>query len=248
MRSKYDIYKDEILELFDDGKGYAGISRYLIDKYYLEVSVDYLRKTIKELVRYWIADKDIVDYNIKLAKQKQRLQDLNRIERKSFREDSRFENALVEYNDALIKLLEKNSLEVKLSKIKHETDSVIVCQIADTHFNELVSLDSNKYDFTIAAKRLQKYAHNVKKYAKFHKANKILISITGDLLNSDRRLDEKMAMATNRAKATFLSVHLLKHFILDLNEVSEVQVCCVTNQELTKSLGGSILLQAIITI
>ena len=231
MRSKYDIYKDEILKLFDDGKGYAGISRYLIDKYYLEVSVDYLRKTIKELVRYWIADKDIVNYNIKLAKQKQRLQDLNRIERKSFREDSRFENALVEYNDALIKLLEKNSLNVKLSKIKHDTDSVIVCQIADTHFNELVNLDSNKYDFSIAAKRLQKYAHNVKKYAKFHKANKILIAITGDLLNSDRRLDEKLAMATNRAKATFLSVHLLKHFILDLNEVSEVQVCCVTGNE-----------------
>ena len=231
MRSKYDIYKDEILKLFDDGKGYAGISRYLIDKYYLEVSVDYLRKTIKELVRYWIADKDIVNYNIKLAKQKQRLQDLNRIERKSFREDSRFENALVEYNDALIKLLEKNSLNVKLSKIKHDTDSVIVCQIADTHFNELVNLDSNKYDFTIAAKRLQKYAHNVKKYAKFHKANKILVAITGDLLNSDRRLDEKLAMATNRAKATFLSVHLLKHFILDLNEVSEVQVCCVTGNE-----------------
>ena len=231
MRSKYDIYKDEILKLFDDGKGYAGISRYLIDKYYLEVSVDYLRKTIKELVRYWIADKDIVNYNIKLAKQKQRLQDLNRIERKSFREDSRFENALVEYNDALIKLLERNSLNVKLSKIKHNTDSVIVCQIADTHFNELVNLDSNKYDFTIAAKRLQKYAHNVKKYAKFHKANKILIAITGDLLNSDRRLDEKLAMATNRAKATFLSVHLLKHFILDLNEVSEVQVCCVTGNE-----------------
>ena len=231
MRSKYDIYKDEILKLFDDGKGYAGISRYLIDKYYLEVSVDYLRKTIKELVRYWIADKDIVNYNIKLAKQKQRLQDLNRIERKSFREDSRFENALVEYNDALIKLLERNSLNVKLSKIKHDTNSVIVCQIADTHFNELVNLDSNKYDFTIAAKRLQKYAHNVKKYAKFHKANKILVAITGDLLNSDRRLDEKLAMATNRAKATFLSVHLLKHFILDLNEVSEVQVCCVTGNE-----------------
>tara|TARA_R100001443_G_scaffold25708_3_gene38611 strand:- start:2121 stop:3236 length:1116 start_codon:yes stop_codon:yes gene_type:complete len=193
--------------------------------------VDYLRKTVKELVRYWIADKDIVEYNIRLAKQKQKFQDLNRIERKAFREDSRLENALMEYNDALIKLLERNSLDVKLSKIKHDSDSVIVCQIADTHFNELVSLDSNKYDFTIAAKRLQKYAHNVKKYAKFHEANKILIAITGDLLNSDRRLDEKLAMATNRAKATFLSVHLLKHFILDLNEVSEVQVCCVTGNE-----------------
>ena len=231
MRSKYDIYKDEILTLFNREKGYTEISRCLIDKYHLEVSVDYLRKTIKELVRYWISDKDIVDYNIKLAKQKQKFQDLNRIERKAFREGAREENALVEYNEALIKLLNKHSLEVKLKKTIHNSKAVIVCQIADTHFNELVSLENNKYDFEIASKRLQKYAHNVKKYIKLHKAEKVLVAITGDLLNSDRRLDEKLAMATNRAKATFLGVHLLKHFILDLNRSAEIQVCCVTGNE-----------------
>ena len=231
MRSKYLEYQDEIIELFDDGTNYIEISRFLIDKYNLEVSVDYLRKTVKDIVHYLIADKEIVQYNIRLAKQKQKFQDLNRIERKAFREGSRLENALVEYNDALIKLLQRNSLDVKLKKNKHDSESVLVCQIADTHFNELVDLESNKYDFTIASKRLQKYAYKVKEYAKFHKANKILVAITGDLLNSDRRLDEKLAQATNRAKATFLSVHLLKHFIMDLNEVSEVQVCCVTGNE-----------------
>ena len=182
-------------------------------------------------MHYVVADKEIVEYNVRLAKQKQKLQDLNRISNKSFREDSRLENALVEYNKKLIKLLEKESVEVKLKKQKHTSEAAIVCQIADPHFNELVDLDSNKYDFNIASKRLQKYAHKVKQYAKFHKANKILIAITGDLLNSDRRLDEKLAQATNRAKATFLGVHLLKHFIMDLNEVSEVQVCCVTGNE-----------------
>ena len=231
MRSKYLEYQDEIIELFDDGTNYIEISRFLIDKYNLEVSVDYLRKTVKDIVHYLIADKEIVQYNIRLAKQKQKFQDLNRIERKAFREGSRLENALVEYNDALIKLLQRNSLDVKLKKNKHDSEAVLVCQIADTHFNELVDLESNKYDFTIASKRLQKYAYKVKEYAKFHKANKILVAITGDLLNSDRRLDEKLAQATNRAKATFLSVHLLKHFIMDLNEVSEVQVCCVTGNE-----------------
>ena len=231
MRSKYLIYQDEILDLFDDGKNYNEISRYLIDKYCLDVQVDYLRKQIQALVHYLIADKEIVEYNIRLSKQKQKLQDLNRIANKSFREDSRIENALVEYNEALIKLLHKKSLKVKLKKQKHESDCVLVCQIADTHFNELVSLESNSYDFKVASKRLQKYAYKVKEYAKFHKASKILIAITGDLLNSDRRLDEKLAMATNRAKATFLGVHLLKHFILDLNEAAEVQVCCVTGNE-----------------
>ena len=231
MRNKYLEYQDEIVELFDDGTNYIEISRFLIDKYNLDVSVDYLRKQVKNIVHYIIADKDIVEYNIRLAKQKQKFQDLNRIERKAFREDSRQENALVEYNTEIIKLLKRESLKTKLSKKKHDSEAAIVVQIADTHFNELVEIESNKYDFDIASKRLQKYAYKVKEYVKFHKANKVLIAITGDLINSDRRLDEKLSMATNRAKSTFLGVHLLKHFILDINEIAEVQVCCVTGNE-----------------
>ena len=231
MKSKYLNYKDEILELFDNGKNYIEISSFLIDKYKLDVSVDTLRKKIREVVHYLIADKDIVEYNIRLAKQKQKFQDLNRIERKSFREGTRQENALAEYNTEIIKLLKRESLKTKLSKKKHNTEAAIVIQLADLHLNELVELESNKYDFDIASKRLQKYAYKVKEYVKFHKANKVLIAITGDLINSDRRLDEKLSMATNRAKATFLGVHLLKHFILDINEIAEVQVCCVTGNE-----------------
>ena len=219
------------MELFDNGANYNEIAGYLIDTYSLAVSVDTLRKNVKQVVHYIIGDQEIVEYNIKLAKQKQRFQDLNRIERKAFREDSRQENALVEYNTELIKLLKRESLNTKLSKKKHNTESAIVIQLADLHLNELVELESNKYDFDIASKRLQKYAYKVKEYVKFHKSNKVLIAITGDLINSDRRLDEKLAMATNRAKAPFLGVHLLKHFILDINEIAAVQVCCVTGNE-----------------
>lgn len=230
-KNKYLLYQDEILELFDDGTNYIEISRFLIDKYNLEVSVDYLRKQVKDIVHYLIADKDLVEYNIRLAKQKQRFQDLNRIERKAFREDARLENALVEYNEELINILKKESLEVKLKKHKKTSESVMVVQLADLHLNELVEIESNSYDFNIASKRLQKYANKVKEYCKFNNSNKILVAITGDLINSDRRLDEKLSMATNRAKATFLGVHLLKHFILDLNEVSNIKVCCVTGNE-----------------
>ena len=231
MKSKYLDYQDEILELFDNGANYNEISAYLIETHKLDVSVDYLRKQIKSIVHFLIADADIVKYNIKLAKQKQKFQDLNRIERKAFREDSRQENALVEYNTEIIKLLNRHSLNTKINKKKHKTEAAIVVQLADLHLNELVEIESNKYDFNVAAKRLQKYAYKVKEYVKFHKANKVLVAITGDLINSDRRLDEKLSMATNRAKATFLGVHLLKYFILDINEVAEVQVCCVTGNE-----------------
>ena len=231
MKNKYFEFKDEILELFENGVGYTEIARHLIDKYLLDVSPDHLRKQISSVVSYLVSDKEIVEENIKLAKQKQRAQDLNRIANKSFREYAREENALVEYNKELIKVLKENSLDVKLTKHKTKKGSVVLVQIADTHFNELVDMESNQYDFKIASQRLQKFAYYVKEYAKLHKATSFLVAITGDLINSDRRLDEKLSMATNRAKATFLGVHLLKHFILDLQEFADVKVCCVTGNE-----------------
>ena len=231
MKNKYFEFKDEILELFENGVGYTEIARHLIDKYLLDVSPDHLRKQISSVVSYLVSDKEIVEENIKLAKQKQRAQDLNRIANKSFREYAREENALVEYNKELIKVLKENSLDVKLTKHKTKKGSVVLVQIADTHFNELVDMESNQYDFKIASQRLQKFAYYVKEYAKLHKATSFLVAITGDLINSDRRLDEKLSMATNRAKATFLGVHLLKHFIMDLQEFADVKVCCVTGNE-----------------
>ena len=231
MKNKYFEFKDEILELFENGVGYTEIARHLIDKYLLDVSPDHLRKQISSVVSYLVSDKEIVEENIKLAKQKQRAQDLNRIANKSFREYAREENALVEYNKELIKVLKENSLDVKLTKHKTKKGSVVLVQIADTHFNELVDMESNQYDFKIASQRLQKFAYYIKEYAKLHKATSFLVAITGDLINSDRRLDEKLSMATNRAKATFLGVHLLKHFIMDLQEFADVKVCCVTGNE-----------------
>jgi predicted MPP superfamily phosphohydrolase len=231
LNNKYLIYSDEIADLWHLGHGYAEISRILIDRHHLNVKSDYLRKSIAAIIKYHLADKEIIDYNVRLAKQKQKAQDLNRIANKSFREHARIENALATYNEELIKLLKKNQLSINIPKNTNNENAAMIVQIADTHFNELVDLQHNKYDFIIASKRLQKFAHYIKQYAEFHKVNNILIAITGDLINSDRRLDEKLAMATNRAKATFLGVHLLKQFIVDLSTVADISVACVTGNE-----------------
>ena len=231
MESKYLEYKDEIVSLFWNGNGYQAIAQHLIDKYNFKVKKHTLRHRIKDIIQYVIADKEIIQHNILLQKRSQKQADLNRIKNKAFREHARLENALVEYNKSLIDLLKAESLK---TTIKHHTSKgkqAIIVQIADTHFNELVDLKNNKYDFEVASKRLQKFAHHIKEYSKFYNVNEIFIAITGDLLNSDRRLDEKLAMSTNRAKATFLGVHLLKHFILDLNSVANISVGCVSGNE-----------------
>ena len=231
MKNKYLIYNNEIADLWHLGNGYVAISEILIERHGLDVSVDHLRKSIAEIIKYNLADKEIVEYNVRLAKQKQKAQDLNRISNKSFREHARVENSLISYNEELIKLLKRNEFKIKIPKEPKDERGAMIVQIADTHFNELVSLDHNKYDFTVASKRMQKFAHYIKRYAEFHGVDNILLAITGDLINSDRRLDEKLAMATNRAKATFLGVHLLKQFIVDISSVAEISVGCVTGNE-----------------
>tara|TARA_R100001163_G_scaffold27079_1_gene21999 strand:+ start:738 stop:1964 length:1227 start_codon:yes stop_codon:yes gene_type:complete len=231
MESKYLEYKEEIIQHFWNGNGYQTIAQHLIEKYNLKVLKTTLRHRIKDIIQYEIADKEVIEENLKLAKKSQKQADLNRIKNKSFREHVRLENALVEYNKSLIDILKTESLKTTIKQHKTKGKQAIIVQIADPHFNELVDLKNNKYDFEVASKRLQKFAFHIKEYAKFYNVTEIFIAITGDLLNSDRRLDEKLAMSTNRAKATFLGVHLLKNFILDLNCVANISVGCVSGNE-----------------
>lgn len=181
-----------------------------------------------------IQDQEIVEENVKLAKKTQKFADSNRIERKSFREYARIENAIAEYNKELIKILEENSIHV-ITK-KHENtekeDCVLIVQLSDLHFNEQIyDVVGNKFDFYIACKRLKKFANRIKNICKTQNIKQILIACTGDFLNSDRRLDELLSKATNRAKATFLAVEILEQFICDLNKIANISISCVTGNE-----------------
>ncbi len=177
-------------------------------------------------------DIEIINENVRLAKQKQRFQDSNRIERKSFREFARVDNALIEYSKNIIDLLEGLHLEKFTKKHKiGKRSGVGVLHITDAHFNELVDLPENSYDFNVASKRLKKFVDESKKYFNTHKIDKVLVAMTGDLLNSDRRLDELLNQSTNRAKASLLASFLLEQVLIDLNRDYDVSVACVSGNE-----------------
>ena len=176
-------------------------------------------------------DVEIIQSNVKLAKQKQSYQDLNRIERKAFREYARVENAVAEYNKKLLKIFDNYKLNALTKSHKRTSNAVGVIQFSDVHFNELVDLEHNKYDFTVASKRCKYLVKRAITYFKSQNISNILIAQTGDLLNSDRRLDELLSMATNRAKATFLAVDIFQQIILELNEHFNVSICSVTGNE-----------------
>ncbi len=174
---------------------------------------------------------ELLTENVKLAKQKQSAQDLNRIERKAFREHARVENAVSKYTKELTKIFDKNDLSELTIKHRSSNKAVGVIQFSDVHFNELVELEHNRYDFSVASQRARDFIERAIKYFSTAGVKNIVVALTGDLLNSDRRLDELLAMATNRSKATFLAVDILQQGILHLNKHFNVTVLSVSGNE-----------------
>lgn len=179
---------------------------------------------------------EIISSNVKYKKETQKSRDLNRISNKSFREFARIENAIIEYNKNLIALLQKKNISkaVNTHRCKVSNECVPVLHITDAHFNELVNLLINKYDFPIAAKRVQKLIQQTKLHLKPFNVTNIVVALTGDLLNSDRRRDELLSMATNRSKASLLAVDILTAALLDLNKDYNVSVFSVSGNESRK--------------
>ena len=184
---------------------------------------------------------ELVKENVRYKKQKQKAQDVNRVERKAFREYARVENAVEEYSKELKQLFENYKLHTVTKKHNGTSKAVGVIQFSDVHFNELVDIKGNKYDFKVAAQRCQYFVSQAKKYFRMANIKSIVVALTGDLLNSDRRLDELLNQASNRAKATFLSVDIMQQVLLDLNKDFNVSVASVVGNEgrANKELGWS---------
>jgi predicted phosphodiesterase len=175
---------------------------------------------------------ELLRENIRLARKAQRFTDSNRIERNAFRDYARIDNATSEYNQELIKLLRKYNLAGFTIKHNSHMDTAAgIIHFTDAHFNELVNLAINRYDFTVASKRCKLLVEEAKQYFKIKGIRSILFAMTGDLINSDRRLDELLNEATNRSKATFIAVRLIELMLLDLNSSFNIKVANVTGNE-----------------
>jgi len=190
---------------------------------------------------YLTKEEEQKEFN-KLSKQVQRFQDINRIERGTRRNLMKYEIFFEDYCNELITLLKEKNFESNIINHKEtEVKKIGIIQLSDLHFNEIVSLPENRFDFDIASKRLEKLANKAKLYFKTNGITNILIACVGDFINSDRRLDELLSMATNRARAVFIATKILEQFILDLNKDFNIDFSGVTGNEsrIQKDLGFS---------
>jgi len=224
-----------VLALYSEHGSYLGAANALYEKHPYLAKPNQLRSYIKTEVQSVDPDLEMLTETVRLAKKNQALADQNRIQNKSFREHARIENAVEKYSEAIVTELENHG--VALSRCPRRTGALdpeaaaLVVHLSDNHFNELVNLPTNRFDFEVAAKRLALLAQKAKRFGQAYGVERCIVFFGGDLMNSDRRLDELLAMSTNRARATILAVHLYKQFLMDLRADFFVDVFGVTGNE-----------------
>ena len=227
--------KDEVIALYEECGSYLGAATALHAAHPYLAKPNQLRSYIKTEVTAVEPDLEMLTQTVRLAKKNQELMDQNRIKNKSFREYARVENAVTSYNEAIISELKRHGSNLSVCPRRSgplsSDAAAIVVHLSDNHFNELVNLPTNRFDFTVAAKRLQLLAQKTKLIGKAYGAERVIVFFGGDLMNSDRRLDELLAMSTNRARATLLAVHLYKQFLADLRADFFVDCFGVTGNE-----------------
>lgn len=175
-------------------------------------------------------NEDLALKNSKLEKSLIKTRDEARINRKNRRDYYRHVNMLEALGKAIKDQLEDVSFgEPVQTTLITKKGKVTIVQLSDLHLNELIDLPHNYYDFTQASKRLKKYAEKAK--AEAAGSEQIIVAMTGDLINSDRRLDEKLNQATNRMKAALLATSLISYFLQDLSIIAPVRVLNVTGNE-----------------
>jgi len=218
---KYDGDIESVKSLYSKFKKESG-SKSSRESYYRRIRESYDNWVISKVEEKEGCDLNPDDY-VKIAAQKQKLQDKNRVANKHSREINRvynyFEDLVDEYH-SLIESIDLSKIKIK-KPLKKGTAKYGIVHLSDLHLNERISYSEgidNEYSFTIASKRLKKFITEAKEQFKVKGINTVLIAVTGDLINSPRRLSESLSKITALSRASLLATQLLSQVIIDLGE------------------------------
>lgn len=177
---------------------------------------------------------EILKLNQIYAKNEQKYRDISNVKGKHFREYARVDNCLQELSTSILETLNNTKFNniTKFPKTYNDNKDVVgILHWSDLHFNEYVDIESNKFNWDIASKRIKKHVTYCIKLFKQFNINKIFIAGTGDFLNSDRRLDELLINCDSRAKAVVLAYDILRQAILELSQHFKINCVFVCGNE-----------------
>jgi len=201
----------------------------LVNKDGEELGVKFFSEKIREVLSAF-EDGELKELGRSYAGE-QRAKDLLRIKNKNIREGARVNNALEAYVEELGRVIKNHTFQPNLKAFKNKAGSVGIVHITDLHFNELIEAFFNKYNFEVASRQLKYYVAETVDYFKMKGVTNVVMAATGDLVNSDRRLDELLAMATNRANAVFVATYIIEQMLLEYNQHFNVSYVSITGNE-----------------
>lgn len=187
---------------------------------------------------YEDTDEEVTDDLVKLSAQKQRLTDINNVIKKENRESYRLYNSLDEiYREYTILLKSCPLADFKIEHIVRTPEDKPkwgVLQLSDIHAGETIDpreSNGNCFDFIVFSKRLQKFIDRSRIAFRAAGVTNVLIAGTGDWINSDRRLSEKLVSATTRIRSALLTTYLIQQAIIDLSKDFTIAFAGVVGNE-----------------
>ena len=202
MTSKYTIYKDEIIQLWNQNHGYTAIADILIDNHNLAITSNYLRKQVARIINYksTISDLSNINHNSALNEHlKERginKDDVVSVKHwQSMSGDLRFsivtkEKQRIRENELLEKikdLIEKHKPYYAPIKRDDEANHLLVINPADIHIGKYAhkTETGESYNKEIAVERVLEGIEGLITKSKGFTVERILFCVGNDILHID---------------------------------------------------------------
>lgn len=145
---------------------------------------------------------------VKKATEIQRLRDVQRIERGTFRKEARVLNSANALFEDLLKAIPSAKLG-NVPPMVAQDKGTLVIQVSDAHFNETVSLPNNTFNSKVQSKRFYKYINAAISIGLGFGVRRAIFVLTGDLVNSARRQGEALSNEFNGAHGALMAFEVL---------------------------------------
>jgi predicted phosphodiesterase len=160
---------------------------------------------------------------VKKATEIQRLRDVQRIERGTFRKEARVLNGANATLDALIELVKENpSTPVTYGPKVAKEEGTLIMGLSDLHFGEMVTLPNNLVNTKVLSQRLYKFCEIAVDTALAFGVSRCIFVLTSDMVNSDRRQGELMSNEYNRSHALFNAFEVISAMIDKVSQYIQV--------------------------
>jgi predicted phosphodiesterase len=151
---------------------------------------------------------------VKKATEIQRLRDVQRIERGTFRKEARVLNSANALFDELLERVGELHTHDVAPPVAHVSGGTLIVQFSDCHISQTVALPNNIVNTEVINQRLFKFVDESIRVGQMFGVRRCVVLFTGDLLSSDRRIESELINnEMSRAQAVIIAFEIFSQAI-----------------------------------